>query len=86
MKASELKKLIREEVRKTLNESDYKFNDANTEKANDFRKRMASDIKTALKPALIKIAKANPDIRGEANIGLAIGLIAFDLIQELSNQ
>ena len=59
----------------------YKFNDANEELAQELRTKLKPAIESTLKNQLTSALAKLPELKqaGAANVGLAVGLIAFDI-------
>lgn len=64
----------------------YKFDDANEEVAQDLRAKLKSAIESTLKSQLMGALNKIPELKqaGAANIGLAVGLVAFDIVNNLT--
>lgn len=66
-----------------LNEG-YKFNDANEDTAKEIKNKIKPAIENTLKKAMIDISTKNPELKGAPNYGLAVGLIAYDIVMDLA--
>jgi hypothetical protein len=66
-----------------LNEG-YKFADANEDKAKEIEAKIKPAIESVLKKTMIDIATKNPELQGAgaANFGLAVGLIAYQIVMD----
>jgi len=66
-----------------LNEG-YKFNDANEDTAKEIKNKIKPAVEGALKKAMMDVATKNPELKGAPNYGLAIGLIAYDIVMDMA--
>jgi hypothetical protein len=64
-----------------LNEG-YKFNDASEEIASEIETQIKPAIESTLKKAMMDVATKNPELKGAPNYGLAIGLIAYQIVMD----
>jgi len=64
-----------------LNEG-YKFNDASEEIASEIKTQIKPAIESTLKKAMMDVATKNPELKGAPNYGLAIGLIAYQIVMD----
>ena len=67
-----------------LNEGGYKFNDANEDLAKEIETAIKPAIEGPLKKAMMDVATKNPELKGAPNYGLAIGLIAYDIVMDMA--
>jgi hypothetical protein len=74
---NEKKRLIENQ----LNEG-YKFNDASEDIASEIEAKIKPAIESTLKKAMIDVATKNPELKGAPNYGLAIGLIAYQIVMD----
>ena len=81
-----MKKRTFEELAKIVNESQlnegYKFNDANEDIAKEIETAIKPAIEGTLKKAMMDVATKNPEFKGAANYGLAVGLIAYQIVMD----
>ena len=71
------------EKAKILNEG-YKFNDANDDTTKEIMNKIKPAIESTLKKAMMDVATKNPELKGAPNYGLAIGLIAYDIVMDMA--
>lgn len=64
-----------------LNEG-YKFNDANEDVAKEIQNKIKPAVESTLKKAITDLATKNPKLKGAANYGLGIGLLAYDIVMD----
>jgi ribosomal protein L7/L12 len=64
-----------------LQEAKYRFNDANDETVEELVAKLKPVIESALKSQLVGALNKVPELKnvGAQNVGLAVGLIAFDI-------
>ena len=80
---NELRTLVKQVIKENSN---YKFNDANTEKAAQIETFLDPILRQTITNALIKAAQQeNSPLRsaGSANIGLAVGWLVFDIVNKI---
>lgn len=80
---NELRNMVKQLIRENSN---YKFNDANTEVAAQIEQYLDPVLRQQISSALTKAAQQeNSPLKsaGAANIGLAIGWLAFDVVNKL---
>jgi hypothetical protein len=65
-----------------LNEG-YKFNDADEDTAKEIKNKIKPAVESTLKKAMMDVATKNPELKGAPNYGLAIGLIAYDIVMSM---
>ncbi len=75
-----------QKLAKIVNESQlnegYKFNDANEDIAKEIEIAIKPAIEGTLKKAMMDVATKNPEFKGAANYGLAVGLIAYQIVMD----
>jgi hypothetical protein len=75
-----------QKLAKIVNESQlnegYKFNDANEDLAQEIKTAIKPAVEGPLKKAMMDIATKNPEFKGAANYGLAVGLIAYQIVMD----
>jgi hypothetical protein len=65
-----------------LNEGGYKFNDANEDLAKEIETAIKPAIEGPLKKAMMDVVTKNPKLVGAAEYGLAVGLIAHQIVMD----
>jgi len=90
MKKSEFRSLIREEIKKVLNEGEEdKFKEADPKKVAAIQEELKGDVGSKLYKVFMDFtAVPNSDLRGAtpADVGLAIGLIAYNTVVNIQNK
>ena len=67
-----------------LNEGGYKFNDANEDLAKKIEAAIKPAIEGMLKKAMMDVVTKNPEFKGAAEYGLAVGLIAHQIVMDMA--
>ena len=67
-----------------LNEGGYRFNDANEDLSKKIEAAIKPAIENMLKKAMMDVVTKNPEFKGAAEYGLAVGSIAHQIVMDMA--